>query len=77
MNHERIHARQQQELLIVFFYVWYLLEYSILRLFMNHHSAYRNIVFEREAYAMEHDVNYLKKRRFFNFIMYYNKTYKW
>ena len=26
-NHENIHAQQQKEMLIVFFYVWYLFEY--------------------------------------------------
>ena len=52
MNHERIHLRQQLELLIIPFFIWYFLEY-ILRLiqYKNMDLAYRNISFEREAYA--------------------------
>ena len=29
LNHERIHLRQQLELLIVFFYVWYAVEFLL------------------------------------------------
>jgi hypothetical protein len=71
MNHELIHLRQQLELLIIPFYVWYLLEYLILRFKHNHKTAYRNIVFEKEAYQKESDLNYLKTRRFWNFLQYY------
>src|SRR5690606_18136527 len=68
LNHERIHLRQQLELLIVFFYFWYVIEYYY-RLFRlrNRFLAYRSISFERESYAMEHDPEYLKKRRIWNF----------
>ncbi|GAB3889684.1 hypothetical protein [Spirosoma agri] len=63
INHERIHLRQQAELGIVPFYLWYILEYLIRRLyFRTHYAAYRNISFEREAFANEMDLNYLKKR---------------
>lgn len=73
MNHERIHARQQMELLIVPFFIWYGVEFLIRRLFSNHRTAYRNIVFEREAYALEHDLNYLKTRKWFTFLSFYFK----
>lgn len=71
MNHERIHLRQQLELLIIFFYIWYIVEYAY-RLFQykDRRTAYRNISFEREAYANERDLNYLKKRPFWNFLKY-------
>ena len=66
MNHERIHLRQQAELGIVFFFVWYGLEF-LLRWaqYGNRYEAYRHISFEREAYQNEKDLNYLKKRPFY------------
>ncbi len=70
MNHERIHARQQLELLIVFFYLWYLLEYLILRVSKSHDLAYRSIRFEKEAYCMETELQYLKKRKPYAFLHY-------
>ena len=71
MNHERIHHRQQVELLIVPFYVLYLLNYFFNRLrYSTHDEAYRNIIFEREAYANESDFDYLKKRKLFSSFRY-------
>jgi len=71
INHESIHLRQQLELLILPFYIWYLLEYLILRMSMNHKKAYRNIIFEREAYTAEADLDYLKKRKLWQFLKFY------
>jgi hypothetical protein len=68
IRHESIHARQMWELLVVGFYVWYFIEWAI-RLFMKG-NAYRNISFEREAYANEDDKAYLKTRRIFSFSIY-------
>lgn len=67
--HERIHLRQQLELLIVPFFVLYFLEF-LLRLIQygNMDLAYRNISFEREAYANEKDLDYLKNRFLWRFI---------
>lgn len=71
VNHERIHHHQQLELLIVPFYVLYLLHYIVnLFRFRNHDKAYRGIVFEKEAYANETNLNYLMKRNFWSFIIY-------
>jgi len=71
MNHERIHLRQQLELLVVFFYVWYVLEY-VLRLlqYKNKHKAYKYISFEREAYGNEKDLQHLQRRSFWRFLKY-------
>jgi hypothetical protein len=71
INHEKIHFRQQLELLILPFYIWYFLEY-ILRFiqYRNTNLAYRNICFEREAYINETDLNYLNKRPFWSWIRY-------
>lgn len=69
LNHEQIHLRQQAELLVVFFYLWYALEF-LFRLiqYKNRHKAYRNISFEREAYQYENDGNYLKNRKPYSFL---------
>lgn len=70
--HERIHIKQQLELLIVGFYIWYVLEY-LFRLYQydwNHMKAYRNISFEREAYARDCEDSYLKERPLWAFLNY-------
>ena len=50
------------------FYVWYSVEWFV-RLF-GKGNAYRNISFEREAYANQDDILYLDTRRPFRFIKY-------
>lgn len=71
INHEKIHLRQQAELLILPFYVWYITEYFIrLLIYRNHHAAYRSISFENEAYANERNNTYLKHRNLWEFIKY-------
>lgn len=68
LNHEKIHLRQQLELLIVLFYVWYILEYLYWYLRLgNAHRAYQSISFEREAFSYEHDFKYLRKRKIWGF----------
>jgi len=71
VNHEKIHLRQQLELLMLPFFIWYLLEYVVrLVQYQNANLAYRNISFEREAYANESNLDYLKNRSFFQFYSY-------
>lgn len=71
LNHERIHLRQQVELLIIFFYLWYLLEYLFRMIqYRNQYLAYKNISFEREAYANEKDLQYVHQRSFWRFLKY-------
>lgn len=71
INHERIHLRQQLEMLVLPFFVWYLFEYFIKVLYYkNGYVAYRNISFEREAYQNENDLDYLKKKSFWSFVKY-------
>ena len=68
-NHERIHLRQQVEMLVIPFYFCYLLEFLVRYIYYgNAFTAYKNISFEREAYAEENHENYLKKRRFWAFV---------
>lgn len=69
MNHEAIHTDQMKELLYIPFYVWYLIEWLILFFkYWNWNTAYKNIRFEKEAYKYEYDMNYLNKRKKFNYL---------
>lgn len=68
LNHEKIHERQAVELLFVFFYLWYLIEW-IVRLFRPG-NAYKSISFEREAYENEDNPVYLNCREWFSFVKY-------
>ncbi|MGC1516907.1 MAG: hypothetical protein WA810_15140 [Maribacter sp.] len=71
INHEKIHLRQQQELLILPFYVLYIGEWAIRTLwYMDSYRAYQNISFEREAYTQEAQMDYLSNRKAFSFIKY-------
>ena len=62
INHEKIHLRQQIELLLLPFYIWYLIAF--------YRKGYWSVSFEKEAYANENNLTYLKKRRWFSFIKY-------
>ena len=68
-NHELIHWEQQKEMLCLFFYLWYLLEYLIKLLrFLDHQKAYRGLGFEKEARKYEQDFEYLTRRKCFYWI---------
>lgn len=62
INHEKIHLRQQLELLVIPFYIWYLIAL--------YRKGYMGISFEKEAYANDHNLAYLKTRKPFNFRKY-------
>lgn len=69
--HERIHGRQQIEMLLVLFLVWYSVEWLIrLLVYWDSKKAYKNISFEREAYKNERDVEYLQHRKMFAWVKY-------
>lgn len=71
INHERIHLRQQLEMLILPFYLWYLGEWFLRTLlYLDTYRAYQNISFEREAYANEKELGYIQRRRPFSFLNY-------
>lgn len=71
LNHEKIHLKQQIELLWVFFFVWYFIEYCIrMYQYKNHEFAYKNISFEKEAYKNGQNLNYLESRKTFAFLNY-------
>ena len=62
INHERIHLKQQLELLIIPFYIWYLIELYT--------KGYYNVKFEREAYDNDKDLEYLKTRKPYSWFKY-------
>jgi hypothetical protein len=71
MNHEEIHSAQWRELLYIGFLLWYVLEWLVrLIQYRNFDKAYRNISFEREAYANDDNLTYLETRRRFAFVKY-------
>lgn len=75
ITHERIHTAQMLEWAIVPFYLLYVAEW-VVRLFMRG-NAYRNISFEREAYAHQRDLDYLNRRRHYAWRKYMKqKTYQ-
>lgn len=66
LNHEKIHLAQQRELWLVGFYLLYAFYWLRARLLgMSNHDAYMAIPFEVEAYAQQHDMDYLKNRERF------------
>lgn len=71
VNHEKIHIKQQLEMFVIFFYMWYLIEYFIRLIhYKNKYEAYKNISFEREAYDNESNLLYLKNRKLYSFLNY-------
>ena len=62
VNHEEIHIEQQKELYFIPFFIKYFWELAF--------KGYDDISFEREAYANDDDLNYLKRRPRYAFLDY-------
>lgn len=70
-NHERIHSRQVLEMGIIGFYLWYCIEYLIVRFYHKKQvDGYHDISFEEECYLHEYDFNYLATRKPYAWIKY-------
>lgn len=77
INHELIHIRQQLELLILPFYILYFLNLVINYIVhRNIYAAYKNVLFEKEAYQNDSNLNYLKNRSFAHWLIYLKKSRK-
>jgi len=76
LNHELIHTRQLWEMAFIFFYLWYGVEFLVRWVQYRFHAeaAYYNISFEREAYANERNLRYLRERRLMTWTRYLKKT---
>ena len=77
INHESIHTEQIKELLVVGFYLWYILEwiYKAIR-YRGFYKGYEAISFEREAYANDRNLDYIRSRRRFAFRRYLTSNFK-
>lgn len=74
INHEMIHTEQMKELLYVFFYLWYFIEWLIELVLPPYNKDYSDISFEEEAYMHEDNLDYIKQRKRYNWIKYvFNK----
>ena len=70
-NHEKIHGEQQKEMLLVFFYLLYVVEYIIRSLMcFDHKTAYRSISFECEARINQSDMAYVYNRKHYAWAKY-------
>jgi hypothetical protein len=72
INHEKIHWKQQMEMLILFFYIWYLSE-LLIRVMSGVEKAYYNLSMEREAYRNEKNLDYLMIRKMYSWVKYLKK----
>lgn len=71
IRHETIHLKQMQEMLWVFFYLWYAIEYVIVRLcHSKQNDAYHDVSFEEEAHNNDMNIDYLKQRKHFAWLKY-------
>lgn len=71
INHELIHTAQMKELGYIFFYLWYAIEYCLIRLFHKKQGdAYHDVSFEEEAYNNQYDLTYLDKRKHYSWTKY-------
>lgn len=73
LNHEKIHTKQMLELLIIGFYLWYIIEYLLIRICRvkdSQSNCYHEISFEEEAHNNDTNLNYLKNRKPFAWIKY-------
>tara|TARA_B110000211_G_C13947753_1_gene494680 strand:+ start:399 stop:737 length:339 start_codon:yes stop_codon:yes gene_type:complete len=72
LNHEKIHIKQQAELLVIGFYALYVWYWCIaLAKGLRGDEAYHAIPFEKEAYANQEDAEYNQKRErlaWFNYL---------
>ena len=72
INHEEIHTAQMKEMLYIFFYIWYFIEWLIrLVMYMDSKMAYRNIAFEQEAYRNDKDMEYINNRKHYTWVNFF------
>lgn len=71
LNHEAIHTAQMKDFFYIPFYILYFLCWicNLIR-YWSFDKAYKNIIFEKEAYSNEGCDDYLKHRWKFDLIFY-------
>lgn len=70
LYHESIHTEQMKEMLYIFFYIWYFIEWILRLILPPYKTAYRDVSFEEEARTNEDNPYYLKRRRHYSWISY-------
>ena len=73
IRHETIHTKQMKEMLWIFFYLWYGIEWLIIFCSGKHSnfkSIYHDISFEEEAYNNEKNESYLENRKHYSWFKY-------
>ena len=71
INHETIHIKQYNELLVIGFLMIYFFDWLVgLIKYRNREKAYYRIRFEQEAYDNQADLNYIKNRKKFYWLKY-------
>lgn len=79
-NHEHIHSKQMAEMLWIFFYLWYGIEYLIILCFSKwnkQNERYHDVSFEEEAHNNDKDLSYLEDRKPFAWLKYIKlRSYK-
>ena len=71
INHEKIHMYQALYLLYIPFWLMYIGHYLINLFKYNAYDSYRNIVFEKEAYDNDMNMDYLKTRKPYAWVKYF------
>jgi len=76
LRHEAIHTMQAREMLYIFHFLLYGLEYLVkLCICRNTDMAYKSISTEQEAYYNSRNLNYRQERKWFAFARYIFKMY--
>ena len=73
IRHESIHFEQMKEMLWIFFYLWYGIEYLVITFactYNDQNGHYHEVSFEEEAYNNDMDENYLKDRKHYAWFKY-------
>lgn len=79
-NHEHIHSKQMAEMLWVFFYLWYGIEYLIILCFAKwnkQNERYHDVSFEEEAHNNDSNLDYISTRKHYAWFKYIKlRSYK-
>lgn len=79
-NHEKIHLKQMQEMLWIFYYLWYAIEYLIIMFFAKwdkQSERYHDVSFEEEAHNNDHNLDYTHVRKHYAWVKYVKlRSYK-
>lgn len=71
INHESIHTKQILEMGIIGFYLWYIIEYIIVRFAHTlQNEAYHDISFEEEAHTNQENLDYINHRKHYAWVKY-------